>query len=123
MEDSFEPLRLGLLSTAAINDWILDAVRDSELVEVVAVGSRSEERARAYALERGIPRAHGSYEALLSDPAVDAVYVCTWTSEHPRLVAAAVERGLPVFCEKPLATTIVRKNDPAPSDPAATAST
>ena len=38
--------------------------------------------------------------------AVDAVYVCTWTSEHPRLVAAAVERGLPVFCEKPLATTL-----------------
>jgi predicted dehydrogenase len=37
--------------------------------------------------------------------AVDAVYVCTWTSEHPRLVDAAVARGLPVFCEKPLATT------------------
>jgi len=38
--------------------------------------------------------------------AVDAVYVCTWTSEHPRLVAAAVERELPVFCEKPLATSL-----------------
>ncbi len=38
--------------------------------------------------------------------AVDAVYVCTWTSEHPRLVTAAVQRGLPVFCEKPLATTL-----------------
>ena len=45
-----------------------------------------------------------SEEAVLD--AVDAVYVCTWTSEHPRLVAAAVERGLPVFCEKPLATTL-----------------
>ena len=43
-------------------------------------------------------------EAVLD--AVDAVYVCTWTSEHPRLVAAAAERGLPVFCEKPLATTL-----------------
>ncbi len=38
--------------------------------------------------------------------AVDAVYVCTWTSEHPRLVAAAAERGLAVFCEKPLATSL-----------------
>jgi myo-inositol 2-dehydrogenase / D-chiro-inositol 1-dehydrogenase len=45
-----------------------------------------------------------SEEAVLD--AVDAVYVCTWTSEHPRLVAAAVERGLPVFCEKPLATSL-----------------
>lgn len=43
-------------------------------------------------------------EAVLD--AVDAVYVCTWTSEHPRLVAAAAARGLPVFCEKPLATTL-----------------
>src|SRR3954454_11757073 len=36
----------------------------------------------------------------------DAVYVCTWTAEHPRLVAAAVERGLAVFCEKPLAVNL-----------------
>jgi predicted dehydrogenase len=43
-------------------------------------------------------------EAVLD--AVDAVYVCTWTSEHPRLVTAAASRGLPVFCEKPLATTL-----------------
>ena len=47
--------------------------------------------------------------------AVDAVYVCTWTSEHPRLVAAAVERGLPVFCEKPLATTLDAARRPWPT--------
>ena len=45
-----------------------------------------------------------SVEAVLD--AVDAVYVCTWTSEHPRLVEAAVARGLPVFCEKPLGTSL-----------------
>lgn len=61
------------------------------------------EKVQTFIRETGAELA-GSEEAVLD--AVDAVYVCTWTSEHPRLVAAAAERGLPVFCEKPLAVDL-----------------
>ena len=68
-------LRLGLLSTAAINSKLLGGARVAEGVEVVAVASRTRERAEAFAAEHGLGCAHGSYEALLEDPDVDAVYV------------------------------------------------
>ncbi len=100
---SIEPLRLGLLSTAAINEWVLDAVGDSDLVDVLAVGSRSMERAEAYARERGIPRAHGSYEELLADSQVEAVYVSLPNSMHTEWSIAALEAGKHVLCEKPFA--------------------
>ena len=70
-----EPLRLGLLSTARINRRILAPARQSGLVDVVAVGSRERRTAEPYAREHGIERAHGSYEALLADPGIDAVYI------------------------------------------------
>jgi predicted dehydrogenase len=60
-------MRLGLLSTARINDEILVGASESNRVEVVAVASRSAKRAQAYAAEHAIPRVHGSYEALLED--------------------------------------------------------
>ena len=75
-------LRVGLLSTAKINLALLGGARAAEGVEVVAVASRSAERAEAYAAEHGIGRAHGSYEALLGDPDVDAVYVPLPNSLH-----------------------------------------
>ena len=62
-----ERLRVGILSTAKINDAILAGARDSAGAEVVAVASRDRGRAEAYAAEKGIPRAHGSYEDLLAD--------------------------------------------------------
>ena len=64
-------LRWGILSTANITDKLLDSGTDQEFV---AVGSRDGARAEAYAREKGIARAHGSYEALLADPEVDAIY-------------------------------------------------
>lgn len=60
-------------------------------------------RREAFAADSGATVARSEEEVL---DTCDAVYVCTWTSEHPRLVSAAVERGLPVFCEKPLATDL-----------------
>ena len=60
-------MRLGLLSTARINDEIVSGAAESDLVDVVAVGSRDGARAQAYAGERGIPKAHASYEELLAD--------------------------------------------------------
>ena len=95
-------LRLGLLSTAAINRSLLGGARVAEGVEVVAVASRDRERAEAYAAEHGLGRAHGSYEALLEDPEVDAVYVPLPNSMHVPWSIRALEAGKHVLCEKPL---------------------
>jgi predicted dehydrogenase len=91
-------VRLGLLSTANINRRILAAPG----ADVVAVASRDESRARAYARENGIGRAHGSYEALLADPDVDAVYISLPNALHVDWSVRALEAGKHVLCEKPL---------------------
>ena len=87
------PLRWGLLSTARINDALLAGVAASASGEVVAVASRDLTRARAYAQARGIPTAHGSYEALLADPEVDAVYVSLPNGLHLDWSERAPARG------------------------------
>jgi D-xylose 1-dehydrogenase (NADP+, D-xylono-1,5-lactone-forming) len=92
----------GLMSTAPINERVLDAARESELVEVVAVGSRDADRAEAYARERGIPRAHGSYDELLADPELEAVYISLPNGLHVEWTLRALEAGKHVLCEKPL---------------------
>ena len=96
-----EPLRLGLLSTAKINDRILDGARPSNEVEVVAVASRDAARAQAYASGHRIGRAHGSYEALLADDKVDAVYISLPNGLHHEWTLAALRAGKHVLCEKP----------------------
>ena len=96
------PLRVGLLSTADINSKLLGGARAAEGVEVVAVASRDRARAEAYAAEHGIGRAHGSYEALLGDAEVDAVYVPLPNSLHVEWSIRALEAGKHVLCEKPL---------------------
>jgi xylose dehydrogenase (NAD/NADP) len=95
-------LRLGLLSTANINLKLLGGVRAAEGVEAVAVASRDAGRAEAFAAEHGIGRAHGSYEALLADPEVDAVYVPLPNSLHVPWSIRALQAGKHVLCEKPL---------------------
>ena len=94
-------VRLGLLSTARINDAILAAAPEVEDLEVVAVASRDPARAKAYAKEHGIATAHGSYDALLEDSGVDAVYVSLPNGLHHRWTIAALESGKHVLCEKP----------------------
>jgi predicted dehydrogenase len=96
-------MRLGLLSTARINGAILGAARAVEEVDVVAVASRDGDRAQAYAREHGLARAHGSYDALLEDPEVDAVYVSLPNGDHVPWSVRALEAGKHVLCEKPLA--------------------
>jgi predicted dehydrogenase len=92
----------GLLSTAPINSRILEASRESDRAEVVAVGSRDTRRAEAYAREHGIARAHGSYDALLADPDVEAVYVSVPNGLHVEWTLRALEAGKHVLCEKPM---------------------
>jgi len=96
-----ELLTLGLLSTARINDFILSAADASDRVEVAAVASRDGARAQAYARERGIPTAHASYEALLADDGIDAVYVSLPNRLHHEWTLAALDAGKHVLCEKP----------------------
>ena len=93
----------GLLSTAPINLSILDAAHKTDQAEVVAVASRDEARAGAYAREHGIERSYGSYDALLADPDVDAVYVSLPNGLHVEWTLRALEAGKHVLCEKPLA--------------------
>ncbi|HVL30998.1 MAG TPA: Gfo/Idh/MocA family oxidoreductase [Solirubrobacteraceae bacterium] len=92
----------GLLSTARINGALVAAARESELADVVAVASRDDARAREYAGLLDIPRAHGSYEALLADPAVDAVYVSLPNGLHVDWTVRALQAGKHVLCEKPM---------------------
>ncbi len=94
-------LRLGLLSTARINQAILGGAAESALVEVVAVASRDAARAREYAREHGIPHAHGSYDDLLADPGVDAVYIPLPNRLHHEWTQRALAAGKHVLCEKP----------------------
>lgn len=95
-------LRWGFLSTARINDKLLAAARPSPTAEVVAVASRDGGRAAAWANARGVPRAHGSYEALLADPEVDAIYISLPNGPHIEWSIRALEAGKHVLCEKPL---------------------
>ncbi len=92
----------GLLSTARINGALIAGAKDSPLADVVAVASRDDERARSYAATFGIPRAHGSYEALLADPEVEAVYVSLPNGLHVEWTIRALEAGKHVLCEKPM---------------------
>ena len=91
----------GLLSTANINGLLLAGIAQADGSRPAAVASRDSERARAYAAEHGIERAHGSYEALLADPGVDAVYISLPNSMHHEWTLKALEAGKHVLCEKP----------------------
>jgi predicted dehydrogenase len=98
---AIEPIRWGLLGTGGINAKLLAGAHDSAEVDVVAVGSRTAERAAAFAAANGIPRAHGSYEALLADPDVQAVYIMLPNSLHHPWTMRALAAGKHVLCEKP----------------------
>ena len=101
------PFRWGLLSTARINrsHHSADAVSRPRH-ELVAVASRDQERGEAYAREWGIPRVHDSYETLIDDPEIDAIYNPLPNALHAAWTMRAVRAGKHVLCEKPLATTV-----------------
>jgi xylose dehydrogenase (NAD/NADP) len=92
----------GFLSTANINDKLHAGAAGSDRVDVIAVASRDAGRAEAYARERGIERAYGSYEELLADPDVEAVYISLPNSLHVEWSIRALKAGKHVLCEKPL---------------------
>ncbi len=94
--------RWGILSTANINQKLLDGARDSDEVAMVAVASRDVSRAQAYAREHGLERAYGSYDELLADPDLDAIYISLPNGMHIEWSTRALQAGKHVLCEKPL---------------------
>lgn len=98
-------LRWGILGVAKINDRLLPSFKKAANGELLAIASRSLDKAQAAAKAAGIPTAHGSYEALLDDPNIDAVYNPLPNTLHDEWTRKAAERGKHVLCEKPLTPT------------------
>jgi predicted dehydrogenase len=97
-------VRWGIVSTAHINRLLIPGAKASSKVDLVGVASRDQARADAYASKWGIPRAYGSYDELLADPEIEAVYVSLPNTLHADWSIRAVEAGKHVLCEKPLAS-------------------
>jgi D-xylose 1-dehydrogenase (NADP+, D-xylono-1,5-lactone-forming) len=95
-------MNLGIISTADINRKVIPGAHASKKVDLVAVASRDRRRAEAYAREWNIERAYPTYEALLEDPGVDAVYIPLPNTMHVEWSIKALEAGKHVLCEKPL---------------------
>lgn len=94
-------IRWGLLGTGDINRKLLRGARRSSELDVIAIASRDADRAGTYAAEHDIPRSFGSYEAMLADPDVDAVYISLPNSLHHPWTLTALAAGKHVLCEKP----------------------
>ncbi len=99
-------LNWGLLSTAKINRALIKPLRASKQTRLLAIASRSISSAESYAREWNIPRAHGSYEALLADPDVDVIYNSLPNHLHAEWTIKALRAGKHVLCEKPIALTL-----------------
>jgi D-xylose 1-dehydrogenase (NADP+, D-xylono-1,5-lactone-forming) len=91
----------GIVSTADINRKVIPGAQASDKVDLLAVASRDQDRADAYAREWDIPRAYGSYEALLADPDIEAVYISLPNTLHAECSINALDAGKHVLCEKP----------------------
>ena len=102
MTDSSSPFRWGILGVARINRALIEPL-SANGHQLIGIASRHIDRARTYAESRGIPRAYGSYEALLDDPDIDAVYIPLPNSMHVEWAVRAAEANKHVLCEKPIA--------------------
>jgi len=96
-----EKLRWGILGAGAIARKFAIGLKDSETGELVAIGSRSQEKADTFGEEFGAANRHGSYEALVADGEVDAIYVATPHPMHKPNSIMCIEAGKAVLCEKP----------------------
>lgn len=99
-------VRWGIISTAAIGtEKVIPAMQRAELCDIVAISSRSLDSAKAAADSLGIPKAYGSYEDLLADPDIDAIYNPLPNHLHVSWSIKALEAGKHVLCEKPIGLT------------------
>jgi predicted dehydrogenase len=102
MSESGAPVRIGILGASRFAPMILiKPARENDKVVVAAVADRDVSHARAFAAKHGVARAHESYDALIADPDLDAVYIVLPNSLHGRWTRAALAAGKHVLCEKP----------------------
>jgi predicted dehydrogenase len=97
-----QAVKWGIISTADINRKVIPGAHASPKVDLVGVASRDQARADEYAKTWKIPRAYGTYEALLADPEIEAVYISLPNTLHCEWSIKAMEAGKHVLCEKPL---------------------
>ncbi len=101
-------LRYGIVSTSSIAPRFIAAVRAADAGEILALSSRTLDKAREKAAHWSIPRAYGSHTALLEDPDINIVYISAVNAQHYPLAKAALEHGKHVVCEKPCTTSVVQ---------------
>ena len=99
-------VKWGIVGTADIATKVSKAIQRAKNAELLAIGSRSSERAEKWAMEHGASRSYGSYEALLDDPDVAAVYIPLPPSMHSEWGIKAAKAGKHVLSEKPLTMDI-----------------
>lgn len=105
-------LRFGVLGTANIaRNQVHPAIQSSRQAELLAIASRDGARAREFARKSDIPKAYGSYEALLDDAEIEAVYIPLPNSMHHEWAIRAAEKGKHVLCEKPLAISVIQARE------------
>ncbi len=100
-----QPVRWGVLSTANIATKVARAIHLAQNAELIAIASRTEERAVAWGQAHNAATTYGTYDALLADPSLDAIYIPLPPSLHAEWTIKAAEHGKHVLCEKPLAAT------------------
>ena len=103
MSGANKPLRIGVLGAANIARLFISSVRGSSKVDVYAVASRDGEKATAFAKETGVAHSFGSYEAMLADASIEAVYNPQPNNLHAEWTIKAANAGKHVLCEKPFA--------------------
>ena len=103
-----EPIRWGILSTANIATKVGSAIQSAANANLLAIASRCENKAREWAEGKGVPKYYGSYDSLLNDQEIDAVYIPLPPSMHAEWVIRSAEHGKHILCEKPILIGRVR---------------
>ncbi|MGJ8654635.1 MAG: Gfo/Idh/MocA family protein [Opitutaceae bacterium] len=106
MNKAEQTVRWGILACGSIANTFAEALKEAESSVLHAVAARDADKAQAFAQKHGATRAYGSYEAMLADPEVDAVYIATLHPFHLEWIAHSVQAGKHVLCEKPLAMNL-----------------
>jgi len=112
MEKTMKKIRWGILSTAKIGvEKVIPAMQKGDYCEIVAISSRDETRAKRAAEHLNIPKSYGSYEDLLADPNIEAIYNPLPNHLHVPWSIKALEAGKHVLCEKPIGLTSAEAED------------
>ena len=104
-------MKVGILGAGGIAEKMAQTIKPLEDVENYAIASRSPEKAQAFASRWGIQKAYGSYDEMLSDDAVDLVYIAVPHSHHHEWTIRALNAGKNVLCEKAFAANAVQAKE------------